>query len=83
MLKPGDVLMALGGHPVGADGTSELDPSSAGRVGDTGLHQRVMFGHFANLASVGDTMRVEVVREGRRVGLEIWWVGSSGGVEGM
>ena len=73
MLRPGDVLMALDGHSVGADGTSELKAASEGPAGGgRGMNQRVMFGHFANLSNVGDTMGVEVVRDSTRLALEIW-----------
>ena len=75
VLRPGDVLMALDGHSVGADGTSELKSASEGlTAGRAGVNQRVLFGHFANLSNVGDTMGVEVVRDRTRMALEIWCV---------
>ena len=84
VLWPGDVLLSLGGMRICSDGTAELhdEPvaSAAGegnaaggvRRGGGGRQQRVLFGHFANMATVGDRMALEVVREGTRLDLDLW-----------
>ena len=83
VLRPGDVLLSLGGVRICSDGTAEPhdEPiasaageggaAGGGRRGGRGRQQRVLFGHFANMATVGDLMALEVVREGQRLDLDL------------
>ena len=81
VLQPGDVLLSIDGRRVCADGTSELPlggegggaegQGEEGARGRRGQKQRVLFGHFANLAAVGDSMRMEIMRAGKEMELQI------------
>ena len=76
-------MLSLGGVRICSDGTAELhdepvasaegegNAASGGRRGGGGRQQRVLFGHFANMATVGDRMALEVVREGQRLDLDL------------
>ncbi len=58
VLKTGDVLLSVGGHPIANDGTI--------RLGDA----RVTFEHTIDMLQVGAPVRFTVWREGREVALQ-------------
>ncbi len=74
VLRPGDVLVRVGGHAVANDGTVLLglddvaapadgaSGSGRGRRGPGGQRLRVLFGHLVSRARVGDVLPVRVVR---------------------
>jgi hypothetical protein len=53
-VRDGDVLLAIDGHEIADDGTSEFRPG-----------ERVIFGYYADLHQLGDEIRLTLLREGR------------------
>ncbi len=59
-LKVGDVLLAIEGEPIAADGSVAFDKGA-----------RIEFPYLASLRQVGDEMSVEVLRGGERLQVEL------------
>jgi S1-C subfamily serine protease len=60
LLKPGDVLLSVGGRPVASDGTIEFRPQ-----------ERTSFAFSVESLQIGQTIPVEVLRDGRLLSLVV------------
>jgi S1-C subfamily serine protease len=60
LIKAGDVLLGIDGEPVAADGSVAF-----------GRTARIEFSHLASLRQVGDEMKVEVLRGGEHLELDV------------
>ena len=58
VLQPGDILTRVDGVPIADDGTAPLRGS-----------ERVLFAHLISLRQIGEALRLQVIRAGRRLEL--------------
>ena len=60
LLQPGDVLLAVDGHPVADDGTVEFRP-----------RERTSVSYFVQQHQIGETANLEILRDGEALPVEV------------